>query len=804
MFADQHTSLFILPFAALLMLSTTEFATADSEIFEPGIDPNVGAVVTAFLSFDPQNPSDSFDILTGWKAAVDEFAQVGFDEITFAVYRQVQNGNLSGGPAMETVEASVQYAISQGLSVTILPLFETENGWRGIYDPSGQARNRFQEQYTQFIADLAQIPGIDRFNIGSELNQMVENPANMPFFLNLISTVETSLALVGNQLCQIGYAANFDAFDLPQHSMLLTSPGIDFMGVSAYQSIIAPSQAQLVSGTGPVADNVFDVMVERWNAELEDLISFSIANDLPILIQEFGAVQRNYSSVAPFAVDPGAFVSPSLPDRFADDPLEQRAAVESLIVALDGRADVFESVTFWTWEHQASRGRRTFDQLGTTGVIERFALWPTDGGGGQFLTEFVATREDPIRLVERELIVEGTDGDDLIAVSESDSEIFITLNEQVRSFDLNQVDSITVRGNDGMDFIRRLGQSSVTTTLDGGNGNDVLQGGNGNDILQGGSGDDELFGGAGDDLMAGGSGDDQLEGNSGDDVLRGDQGMDRLFGQDGDDELLGRNGDDFLHGGNGADRLFGDGGNDTLSGANDDDLIRGGNGEDILFGGNGNDHLEGQADDDQLFGGAGDDLVNGQLGDDYLHGGSGNDQLIGLAGNDTILGSTGNDEIFGGSGDDVLFGGDGDDEINGQTGDDRLDGGNGDDLLFGAFGDDLQFGGRGDDLIIGGTGRDFLIGGFGADTLNGQADSDLLVGASISVGFDLPVLEDLFFVWLTDANYLDRVNGIRGDLDAIRLPDIDADLLVGNGELDYFRGESEESVDLMTDEVRDE
>ena len=115
-------------------------------------------------------------------------------------------------------------------------------------------------------------------------------------------------------------------------------------------------------------------------------------------------------------------------------------------------------------------------------------------------------------------------------------------------------------------------------------------------------------------------------------------------------------------------------------------------------------------------------------------------------------------------------------------------------------------------MIIGGTGRDFLIGGFGADTLNGQAGSDLLVGASISVGFDLPVLEDLFFVWLTDANYLDRVNGIRigggstkgNSLEEILLPEIDVDTLVGNGDLDYFRGKSGEALDLMTDEIRDE
>jgi len=98
---------YLLRFAALAVLSMPAFVKADSSVLETGVDPNVGAVVTAFLSNDPQNPNDSYDILTGWRAAVDEFVQVGMDEITFAVFRQVQNGNLSGGPELETVEASV-------------------------------------------------------------------------------------------------------------------------------------------------------------------------------------------------------------------------------------------------------------------------------------------------------------------------------------------------------------------------------------------------------------------------------------------------------------------------------------------------------------------------------------------------------------------------------------------------------------------------------------------------------------------------------------------------------------------------
>jgi Ca2+-binding RTX toxin-like protein len=63
----------------------------------------------------------------------------------------------------------------------------------------------------------------------------------------------------------------------------------------------------------------------------------------------------------------------------------------------------------------------------------------------------------------------------------------------------------TVNGGDGNDILFGLGAAAV---LDGGAGNDILYGTAGNDILTGGSGNDTLIGGLGNDQLTGGSGAD--------------------------------------------------------------------------------------------------------------------------------------------------------------------------------------------------------------------------------------------------------------------------------------------------------
>ena len=359
-------------------------------------DPVVGAVVTAFVSQDPENPNDSYDVLTGWRNAVDELRSINATEISFAVFGQVNQGVLSGGPSVETVAQAVQYAVENELSVTLLPLFETDQGWRGNYDPVGQERDVFQTEYSQWISELAAIDGVDRFNIGSELNALVANPDNAEFFQGLLQSVEETFIATGNTETRIGYAANHDAFSNDGHRNLFGQNEIDFIGISAYRSLTTADNVDSVARVGEVSAEVFDSFVNSWTEFLDEVELAAAEFDLPVILQEVGATQQNYASVAPASVTPADWIDPSAEDRYALDPLEQRAIFESVITALDGRGDVFESVTFWTWEHQASRGRRTTDVLGTQDGFEAFAIYPTDGGGGEYLTEYLATASQPV------------------------------------------------------------------------------------------------------------------------------------------------------------------------------------------------------------------------------------------------------------------------------------------------------------------------------------------------------------------------------------------------------------------------
>ena len=63
-------------------------------------------------------------------------------------------------------------------------------------------------------------------------------------------------------------------------------------------------------------------------------------------------------------------------------------------------------------------------------------------------------------------------------------------------------------------------QASVSSTITGGDGNDVITGGSGNDTLTGGKGNDTIFGGAGNDTITGGKGADVLTGGAGNDTFK--------------------------------------------------------------------------------------------------------------------------------------------------------------------------------------------------------------------------------------------------------------------------------------------
>ena len=65
---------------------------------------------------------------------------------------------------------------------------------------------------------------------------------------------------------------------------------------------------------------------------------------------------------------------------------------------------------------------------------------------------------------------------------------------------------------------------TATTSLDGGDGKDLLNGGAGSDVLEGGRGNDILKGGAGNDWLEGDAGNDLLTGGRGFDIFEFETG----------------------------------------------------------------------------------------------------------------------------------------------------------------------------------------------------------------------------------------------------------------------------------------
>jgi hypothetical protein len=155
-------------------------------------------------------------------------------------------------------------------------------------------------------------------------------------------------------------------------------------------------------------------------------------------------------------------------------------------------------------------------------------------------------REAAAGIVNGELVVVGSDGDDFLNVVRAGTEVVVWAGG------------------------RRLGEFDAALSsivVDAGGGNDLILISHRIDT------DAEIYGGAGNDLILGGS------------------GHDRIFGEDGDDMLLGNSGNDHLDGGAGHDFLFGGLGNDELIGGLDDDWLFGGPGLDVLDGGLGRNRL---------------------------------------------------------------------------------------------------------------------------------------------------------------------------------------------------------------------
>jgi len=360
-----------------------------------------------------------------------------------------------------------------------------------------------------------------------------------------------------------------------------------------------------------------------------------------------------------------------------------------------------------------------------------------------------------------------------------------------------------ITGN-GNELDNTLTGNAGNNTLGGWDGDDVLYGLDGNDNLFGGTGADTLYGGAGADYLDGGEGVDRLEGGAGNDIYVTDDSADvvveaagagtdqvqttasyalsanieNLFlmggsaidgtGNDLDNYIAGNGAANVIRGGGGSDTIVAGGGNDTLYGGTGDDkyVFDANSGSDVIDNSDGGfdgvfftngitrERLSFARDGDDLLifldaastpsvrvlnhflggdaaidyvqpdggyylttaeinqivaggssGGQFDQVITGTAAGEQLVGSAGKDLIEGLAGADTLFGMGGNDTLRGGDGNDYLSGGNGSGT---GSGDDTLEGGAGNDTLRGEDGSNTLTGGAGDDQYVYGGGIDVI------------------------------------------------------------------------------------------------
>lgn len=187
----------------------------------------------------------------------------------------------------------------------------------------------------------------------------------------------------------------------------------------------------------------------------------------------------------------------------------------------------------------------------------------------------------PITLSNRTVFAPGTDGDDFIHAQDTFG-VDVKVNEFGRIFALEDVDVVSVTGEDGNDTLLISDIDHLRAHIKGGDGRDTIWGTDGKDTIEGNAHPDEIYGGLSADLITGNGGHDRIFGEGGNDHIYGRAGNDRITGNGGDDRIDGGEGTDILRGGGGHDHLiaddsnpeslFGGDGNDTAD-ADDDDIL---------------------------------------------------------------------------------------------------------------------------------------------------------------------------------------------------------------------------------------
>jgi hypothetical protein len=140
-------------------------------------------------------------------------------------------------------------------------------------------------------------------------------------------------------------------------------------------------------------------------------------------------------------------------------------------------------------------------------------------------TKTITVSVKPAAVVNGDLLVGGTSGNDAIAIapSKDGTRLVVTVNRAVvGSFPVSDITGkIIVHGLSGNDTIAVSPKVTRPAWLFGEGGNDKLTGGGGSNLLVGGDGNDILSAKVGTNMLIGGAGADRLTGGTGDDLLIG-------------------------------------------------------------------------------------------------------------------------------------------------------------------------------------------------------------------------------------------------------------------------------------------
>lgn len=247
------------------------------------------------------------------------------------------------------------------------------------------------------------------------------------------------------------------------------------------------------------------------------------------------------------------------------------------------------------------------------------------------------------------LLISGTDGPDIIAVSLSFdlTQLSVSINSATFSTPAADIKKINILAGSGNDRVTFADGIRITADIHGGDGNDFLSGGSKSNRLFGEAGHDTLAGGIGKDFFSGGSGIDTADYSARSDPLHisldgkpndGAPGQGNAKGEQDNvgvdmENIIGGSGDDLITGSSHRDTLRGGPGNDTLIGGAGDDFLVGGDGADLLQGGDGDDILLAidSAPGDTLDGGDGFDTVA------YDSVAGVNDSLLGIESEASVL-----------------------------------------------------------------------------------------------------------------------------------------------------------------------